>query len=155
MAKISMVRTDSAGRTYTAHKFSSRVSARKQSSPFIVTIKQAQFMDVINKWPGMTEKQIEAILDEVQQRALVNITARTPVLTGEAKAQWFWMKPTRWERFIGNNAPHIRRLEHGWSSKPNKWFMVRSTEKKIPFWVNQIAKRLWSGTVFTQGKIAA
>lgn len=127
------------------HSFSRRVKASQQKKPFVVQVEQRDFLAVINRWPGLVEDQVEQIVNEVTILAFANVKERTPVLTGRAKSQWFITVPSRFVRFIGNNVPYIRRLEHGWSRKSNRWFMVRSTEKKIPMWVNQIAGRLWRG----------
>ena len=124
-------------------KFSRRVSASKQARPFVVLVDAADFAGEIAKWPDMTEARLEDVLNDVTARAYQSVKERTPQLTGRARSQWFITLPSRFVRFIGNNIPYIRRLEHGWSRRPNAGFMVRATEKRFNLLVKAAAEKFW------------
>lgn len=124
-------------------KFRRRVSARAQRRPFVVAVKQKNFLEILKSWPDMTEKRVEDVLNLVTARAYANVRERTPVRSGKARSQWFITLPSRFVRFIGNNVAYIRRLEHGWSRQPNRNSMVRATEKRFGLYVRAAAEKLW------------
>jgi hypothetical protein len=125
-------------------KFRRRVSARMQAKPFVVRVDDHNFAGIIAQWPGLTENAVEAILNQTTALSFQSVKERTAVLTGEAQSQWFMTMSDRWSRFIGNNWPGIRRLEHGWSRQPNRGYMVRATVKKIPVWAKELAAQHWA-----------
>jgi hypothetical protein len=125
-------------------KFSPRVSAKTQRKAMTVTVDDQDFAGVIARWPGLTEDAVEAILNQTTALAFESVKERTAVLTGEAQSQWFMTMGGRWSRFIGNNWPGIRRLEHGWSKRPGRGYMVRVTAKKVNGWVRELAAKYWN-----------
>jgi hypothetical protein len=122
--------------------FSARVSQRVKESSFIARTRGATFQEIVKSWPDMIDQRLEALLEDVTQQAFENVQARTAVLSGEAQLGWFVSRVNKFRRFIGNDQPHIRRLEHGWSRQPNTGNMVRSTFKRMPQWIEIAAKRL-------------
>lgn len=139
-----------AGRVFVGGRlFRRKVSAKQKARPFIVRVKpragfqkSEEFYKALSQWPDVLQNNMTALLDGIMQKAAENLVRRTPVLTGAARAGWYLQRPAPFQRFIGNNQPHIRRLEHGWSSQPNRGRMVRSTAKRLPQIANEVARRL-------------
>lgn len=133
--------------------FSARVTPANAAKEFIVSVssKKGNFYDALAQWPALIENRLVALLDNVTALAFENIVARTPVgppknkNSGPAAQGWFQTSPGPYVRFIGNNEPHIRRLEHGWSRQPNRNFMVRATLKRLPQFVDQAAVAMSAG----------
>lgn len=131
--------------------FRARAPKKKNQAGFGVSA-AAQFAAALKSWPEIFDGRMETLLDEVEALSLANAKERTPVLSGEARDGWFVSRGP-FKRFIANNQPHILRLEHGWSKQPNRWYMIRSTIKKIPHWVDGIARRLASADAAAKNAI--
>lgn len=81
-------------------------------------------------------ERFERVVDALVAESFDAMVARTPVEDGDARGAW-----RREGRTITNNAPHVLRLEWGWSDQAPIG-MARVTISESQHRVNRIAQEL-------------